>query len=96
MIKNQIVTSLKCFLLNNRVDMWKEGSKILFECKVKETGTLCLTGGWIELRNDGKEVQSSNPKLGLKSESIFDELTARLKAKPGNIIYNKFWTRTAQ
>ncbi len=81
---------IKMYLLNNRVDMWKEGTKILFECKVKETGTLCLTGGWIELRNDEKEVQSSNPKLGLKSESIFDELTARLKAKPGNITYNKF------
>ena len=54
--------------------MWKEGSKILFECKVKETGALCLTGGWIELRYDGKEVMSSTPKLGLKSESIFDEL----------------------
>ncbi len=64
--------------------MWKEGSKILFECKVKETGSLCLTGGWIELRHDGMEgVQSSTPKLGLKSESIFNELTARLKAKPG-------------
>ena len=72
--------------------MWKEGSKILFECKVKETGALCLTGGWIELRHDGKEVMSSTPKLGLKSESIFDELTARLKAKPGTnqrLLFNK-------
>ena len=63
--------------------MWQEGSKILFECKVKETGSVCLTGGWIELRGQAPVVQGSNLSLGLKSEDIFKELSARLKAKPG-------------
>ena len=62
--------------------MWQEGGKILFECRVKETGAVCLTGGWIELRQE-KKGPSSNPSLELKSENIFKQLTERLKAKPG-------------
>ena len=67
-----------------RVDMWQENSKILFECRVKETGAVCLAGGWIELRQEEKGPGSS-PSLDLKSENIFKQLTERLKAKPGRL-----------
>jgi hypothetical protein len=62
--------------------MWKDGSKVLFECKVKETGTACLTGGWVELRQD--PGPGSNPgQPVLKSEAIFQQLDDKLKSKPG-------------
>ena len=32
--------------------MWRDGSKILFECKVNETGAAALTGGWAHLNDD--------------------------------------------
>ena len=62
--------------------MWQENSKILFECRVKETGAVCLAGGWIELRQE-ENGPGSSPSLDLKSENIFKQLTERLKAKPG-------------
>lgn len=30
-------------------EMWKEGGKVLFQTKVKETGKLCIGGGSAEL-----------------------------------------------
>ena len=33
-------------------EMWKNGEKVHFQCKVKETNKPCLTGGWIKLKQD--------------------------------------------
>lgn len=30
-------------------EMWKEGNKILFQCKVKETGKMAIVAGGAEL-----------------------------------------------
>ena len=47
-----------------RTNMWKEGSYILFECIVEETGKPCLTGGWIKLSQDLEtEVFSGNSSV---------------------------------
>lgn len=36
-------------------EMWKEGTKVIFQCKVKETGKLCLSGAGAELlEQEGK------------------------------------------
>lgn len=35
--------------------MWKEGDKVVFESRVKETGKLCISGGAAELVGGGKE-----------------------------------------
>ena len=64
--------------------MWRDGTKILFECKVKETGAACLTGGWVELREDAGLGSSPSPPSALKCDKIFQQLGERLKAKPGN------------
>lgn len=35
-------------------EMWKEGGKVIFQTKVKETGKLAISGGAVELVNDGR------------------------------------------
>ncbi len=35
--------------------MWDEGDKIIYECKVQETGKTCLTGGWVQLDQSGSK-----------------------------------------
>ncbi len=37
-----------------RTEMWKEGSKVIFQTKVVETGKLCIAGAGAELMTDGK------------------------------------------
>ena len=36
-------------------EMWKEGGKVIFQTKVKETGKLAISGGGVELVEGGKE-----------------------------------------
>jgi multifunctional beta-oxidation protein len=35
-------------------EMWKEGSTIIFQTKVKETGKLCIASAGVELRGEPK------------------------------------------
>jgi multifunctional beta-oxidation protein len=35
-------------------EMWREGNKIIFQSKVKETGKPAIAGAAAELRTDGK------------------------------------------
>ncbi|KAL8904339.1 MAG: hypothetical protein Q9171_007079 [Xanthocarpia ochracea] len=40
-----------------RTEMWKEGSKVIFQTKVVETGNLCIAGAGAELVDGGKGVK---------------------------------------
>lgn len=40
--------------------MWKEGNKVIFTCKVKETGKLCLSGAGAELVDAGAKGESDS------------------------------------
>lgn len=37
-----------------QTEMWKEGSRVIFQTRVKETGKLCVAGAGAELVDDGK------------------------------------------
>ena len=34
-----------------QTDMWRDGNRILFQCKVVENGHLVLSGGYVDLQN---------------------------------------------
>lgn len=42
-------------------ELWKEGEKVIFQCKVKETGKLCLSGAGAELVADGGKLDETSP-----------------------------------
>jgi len=37
-----------------RTDMWQEGDRVVFTTTVVETGSPCLTGGWVEIQTSSK------------------------------------------
>ena len=62
-----------------RTDMWKEGEFVLFECSVEETGKPCLTGGWIKLSQDLKNIDS--PKIDTQKDSKSDVVFGQMAEK---------------
>ncbi|XP_033124168.1 peroxisomal multifunctional enzyme type 2-like [Anneissia japonica] len=70
-----------------QTDMWKEGNRILIQCQVAETGSVVLSGGYIELTDvagGATTVASSTEQgnSGLQSEMIFNEMGKQLAAVP--------------
>ena len=57
--------------------MWQEGSYILFECSVEETGKACLTGGWVKLENAANGAASTN-ETSSQSDAVFDQMSRKL------------------
>lgn len=64
-----------------QTDMWKRGNRVFVQCKVVETGKVCLTGAYIDL-NEGERVgaaQASASGLDLQSDLVFLEIQKRLQ-----------------
>ena len=57
--------------------MWQEGSYVLFECSVEETGKACLTGGWVKLENAANGAASTN-ETSSQSDAVFDQMSRKL------------------
>lgn len=54
--------------------MWKEGSRVFFRTIVEETGTPCLTGGYVDLFDGSAPAETQAPPP--KQEEVTNSLTS--------------------
>lgn len=75
-----------------QTDMWRDGNRVLFQCKVVENGQVVLSGGYVDLKNvtdskkalpNGNALRSQPLKAEeLKSETLFKEIAQRISDNP--------------
>ncbi|XP_053405726.1 peroxisomal multifunctional enzyme type 2-like isoform X2 [Mercenaria mercenaria] len=67
-----------------QTDMWKDGNRVYFQCKVVETGVPCLTGAYVDLYDGATEAKvTSQPSGGsnMKSNAVFEAMKQQLAGK---------------
>jgi len=60
--------------------MWKESSRVYLQCKIVETGKLCLSGAYVDLYED--KLGQVSGSVTLKSDTLFQLAEEKVKARP--------------
>ncbi|XP_077572261.1 peroxisomal multifunctional enzyme type 2 [Stigmatopora nigra] len=68
-----------------QTEMWKEGSRVHIQCKVKETGALVLSGGYVDL-HETAEKSPGAPQAALESELVFAEISRRIQDSGSDLV----------
>eukprot|EP00105_Crassostrea_gigas_P009550 XP_011424543.1 PREDICTED: peroxisomal multifunctional enzyme type 2 isoform X1 [Crassostrea gigas] len=64
-----------------QTDMWKEGSRVFFQCKVVENGSTSLSGSYIDLHEGGAPTKSLSSG-SLQTDALFNDMAQRASSQP--------------
>ncbi|XP_038078298.1 peroxisomal multifunctional enzyme type 2-like [Patiria miniata] len=67
-----------------QTDMWREGNRIHFQTKVAETGTVVISGAYVDMINLAPQPAATEPSSagGLQSDLLFQEMSRQLPNNP--------------